>query len=351
MHKSKKNSRMISKALFSSLLLLSLTNPLAAQAAPRSIAQEDEMIDSDLVEEELLNSGDEAPPAAEYPYPGAKEEGVVAAAPPPPTERPRVISEKTGDYYYDKQDVEPPRQYKVSDEPAKFSGRAGVEKPATTTASGEFHYTTEASPRHAAASFRVGLFQPPEIVNGSTKPNATDFATIYTKDALPVIFGDYEKILTTKVGRLGLKFGSGIFLAQGKGIFKEVDPGRRPDDVPEEQYTFFMLPNQLTAVYRFQYKDTQAIVPFVEGGGGFFTFMEIRDDDSSPRFGGAGTLVGAGGLNFLMDWIDPQAVRRLDTEYGINHVWLSTEFRYIKGLNNKYDFTSAVANIGVMMEF
>ncbi|RYZ76412.1 MAG: hypothetical protein EOP05_05110 [Proteobacteria bacterium] len=324
---------------------------MAALAAPRSLAQEEDMIDSDLVEQELLNSEDDAPPAAEYPYPGAKEEGVVAAAPPPPTQRPIKVNDETGDYYYGTDDTSAAKQYEVSDKPATFSGREGVEKPATTKANGEFNYVTEASPRNAAFSFRVGMFQPPEIINGSTEPSATDFATIYTKDQLPVIFGDYEKILTTKVGRLGLKFGSGIFLAQGKGVFKTVDPGRRQDDMPEEQYTFFMLPNQLTAVYRFQYSDTQPIVPFVEGGGGFFTFMEIRDDDSSPRFGGAGVLAGAGGLNFLMDWIDPKAIRRLDNEYGINHVWLTTEFRYVKGLNKKYDFTSAVANVGVMMEF
>jgi hypothetical protein len=337
-----------SRFIISTFLFLALASPLAAKAA-RSPAQEDSL-DSDLVEAELLNSEEEeAPPAAEYPYPGAKEEGIVAAAPPPPTQRPLKVNEETGEYFYGVAEDTRAKKYGAP-EPVTFSGRSDMEKPASISANGEFHYTTEESGRHALASFRVGMFAPPELSNNSTNPPAT-FASIYTDDQLPVLFGDYEKTLTTKIGRLGLKFGSGIFIAQGTGIFAKDDPNRRADDQPEEQYTFLMLPNQLTAVYRFQYSDTQPIVPYIEGGGGYFTFMEIRDDSKSPRFGGAGTLVAAGGINFLVDWLDRQAIRRLDNEYGINHVWLTTEFRQIVGLNKSYDFTSSVFNVGVLTEF
>lgn len=345
----------LSAALLTLVFATALSAPNLAFAATynsgRSIAQEDdESIDSDLVEAELLTTDEEAPPAAEYPYPGAKEEGIVAAAPPPELPRPLKVDEETGMYFYGTSEDNGSKTYTPDTKPVEFSGREGVEKPASILANGEFHYVTEESGKNALASFRVGLFQPPAIENSKANP-VVDFQEIYTKDALPVLFGDYEKTLTTKVGRLGLKFGSGIFVAQGKGVFAKKDDGRRANDVPEEQYTFLMFPNQLTAVYRFQYKDTQPIVPYVEGGGGYFTFMELRDDNDSPKFGGAATLVAAGGVNFLMDWVDPQAIRRLDTEYGINHVWLTTEFRAIVGLNKNYDFTSSVINIGFLTEF
>jgi hypothetical protein len=179
----------------------------------------------------------------------------------------------------------------------------------------------------------------------------TTFQTVYTHDQLPVLFLDYEYPLTSKIGRLGLKFGSGIFVASGQGQFAEKNASRRPDDIPVERYTFLMFPNTLTAQYRFQYKDTQPIVPYIEGGGGYFTFAEFRDDNAGPKLGGALTTVAAGGINFLMDWLDPDAIRNLDLDYGINHVFLTIEAREIIGLNKNYDFTSSAFNAGFLMQF
>ncbi len=112
-----------------------------------------------------------------------------------------------------------------------------------------------------------------------------------------------------------------------------------------------MFPNQLTAIYKFQYADEQIFVPYVEGGAGYFTFMEVRDDGQSTKFGGAAVTVAAAGANILLDWLDRQSVRQLDNEYGINHVWLTGEYRYIVGLNPTFDFTSGVISAGLMVDF
>jgi hypothetical protein len=348
----------------------------------------EEDINKELLDSELGVETDDTPPPAEYPYPGATEEGIApedaprtAQAPQTPQmaespsiepnmaiERPVKIDEDTGEYQYDTKVSPPtPREraggelprkaldngeyvYDTNTPPPAFVGVPGQEKPLEIRANGEYRYATEQTEQTGSASFRIGFFAPPMIKNESTTPPTT-FEEIYTKDQLPVLFADYEIPLTKKLGQLGIKLGSGIFVASGKGKFASVDSNRRADDIPLERYTFFMLPNTATAIYRFQYKDGQTIVPYVEGGAGYFTFAEFRDDNSSPRIGGALTTVVAGGLNILMDWLDPQAIRNLDTEYGINHIYLSLEARQIVGLNKSYDFTSSIFNAGFTMQF
>jgi hypothetical protein len=357
---------------------IALTACLLLVSAPTARAQEtlEDNINKELLDSELGPTPEDAPPAAEYPYPGAQEEGIVteervAQAPEEPrmVERPKSINEETGEYTYDTK-VEPPTPrerdggelpnkatrdgeyvYDTDSKEPQFVGRPGQEKPLVMRADGEFRYATDQSEQTGSASFRVGLFGPPMITNETTKPKSTTFADVYTKDQLPVLFFDYELPITKKLGQLGLKLGSGAFIANGKGKFASEDPNRRANDVPLERYTFFMLPNTATAIYRFQYKDGQTIAPYVEGGAGYFTFAEFRDDSQGPRFGGALTTVVAGGVNILLDWLDPQAIRNLDTEYGINHIYLSLEAKQIVGLNKTYDFTSSIFNAGFVMQF
>lgn len=340
-------------------------------AVADDVYEEEEDLNGEFVEAELTGSDtDEVPPEAEYPYPGAKEEGFAEQRPGQQPqrelvhERPKKIDDE-GHYFYDTAVAEPtfsgragtpaPKKTTKAGEfhydthtETKFSGRESVEAPIQITEQGEFYYTTEQSPQNRSASLRLGFIQPPDIRN---RDSGVLFQEVYSKNQLPVLLGDYEWRLTSSIGRLGIKFGSGLMTAQGRGQFRSADPSRRPDDIPEERYTFLLLPNQLTAIYRFQYADEQVIVPFVEGGAGYFTFMELRDDNASPKFGGAAATVAAGGANILLDWLDRKAIRNLDSDYGVNHVWLTMEYRMIIGLNKTYDFTSGVINAGVLFDF
>ena len=369
--------------------------PVSKTLAANKLAQEtvEDDINKELLDSELSPAAEpeDAPPPAEYPYPGAKEEGInpedapkTAKAPQAPAEkpvaqptqinealeRPKKIDPDTGDYIYDTTPTKPvpaerdpernpigvsdSGEYQYSEKltPPVFSNRAGAEKPIEIKGNGEFKYATEESPTSATASFRFGFFGPPApgLENDSADHKVT-FQDVYLKDQYPVLFFDYEFPLTRKVGHLGIKLGSGIFVASGNGVFQTTDPARRSNDLPLEKYTFLMFPNQLTAQYRFQYNDTQLFVPYVEGGAGYFTFMEFRNDNASPRIGGALTTVAAGGLNILLDSLDRDAIRDLDIEYGINHVFLSLEARAIVGLNKNYDFSSTIFNAGFMMQF
>lgn len=276
-------------------------------------ADSDQVTTTGEITKEIAEEKDEQPPA-EYPYPGATEEGYEA----------------------------PRTALRAQDTPVSIA------RPIKISKSGEYFYGFKSSSKNASASARFGFFGPPSIVN---PVNNRAFEDLYTNADVPTLFFDYEKFFTTSFGRFGAKLGSGVFFSQGSGAFVvEADP-ERANREPVEKYSFLMMPNSLTAVYRFQYSDTQVLVPYVEGGGGYFTFVEFRDDGESPKFGGSAVGIAAAGFSFLMDWLDQQSVRELDNEYGINHVWLTGEYRLIQGINKEYDFTSSVINAGIRMEF
>lgn len=346
-----------------------------AQSTGQEQQEEDDLLSAEIVQDTLTEE-EEPPPKPEFPYPGAlSEEGfgdpaprtAEAPSPPPPPStlpRPQKIDDDEN-YYYGtdvetpvpsgRPGIEPPIRtnpegeyfYREPAEKAEPSHRAGTEKPIQTNQQGEYFYETEKSPRHGSASVRFGVMTPPKLKNPL---NGATFSEIYSDSNAPVVLFNYEWLLTSKVGRLGLKLGSGVVAASGNGRFKI--PTGRPDPVADERFTFLMFPNQLTAVYHFQYADEQVLVPYAEGGIGYFGVVELRDDDKAPKFGGSLVTVAAGGVNILMDWIDRRSIRQLDLEWGINHVWLTLEFRQIIGLQtNKLDFTSSVVNAGVIVEF
>lgn len=256
---------------------------------------------------------DEEPPPPEAPYPGAAEEGFAQLDPSSPA---------------------PPSQTIQT-----------LENPIQRGSDGTYYYGVDDSPRDFAASVRGGLFGAPAIQNPR---NGRFFEEIYQESDIPTIFLDFEWQLKTFVGDLGIKAGTGIFYAQGDGKFANPD---RQFDTPPEEFTFIMAPNTLSAIYRLSFHEKQPIVPYAEGGVGYFTFMELRDDDGGPKFAGAPVTFFAAGAAFLLDWLDPKAVRDLDREYGINHVYLTAEYREIIGLDDTYDFSSRVIGGGIMMEF
>lgn len=361
-------------AAFAALLCLSLNS------MPAAFAQDDEMEDElsgELIEAELTETEEEAP-APEYPYPGAKDDEFKQkpAARASNTvqrfakdvERPVKIDEDEGSYYYDTNIPDPTQQQGANDAPKK-TNKAGeffyekgdgdvnyqlknpTEKPVRMTAEGGFRYKTESTPQNRSANLKIGMFSPTELKNPET---GSSFEKIYKQSTLPVVLIDFDWRLVSSIGRLSVKATSGIYSGSGTGEFRDdtdTASKRRLDDIPNEKFTFLLFPNQLTAVYKFQYADEQILVPYVEGGLGYFTFAEIRDDGSSNKYGGSLVTVAAAGGNLLLDWMDRQSIRNLDNEYGINHVWLTAEYRYLVGLNKVYDFTSGMISAGLMVDF
>ena len=314
----------------------------------------------------------EQAPAPEFPYPGARERAFrppipigedPAPTPNPELPRPSGITEN-GEYIWDAAKPAPseprnpnlPRPRSMDDAngyeygpPAKAAippnPIPGVERPTEVTASG-YHYKLPSTDTGGSWSLRFGIMAPPGIKN---LKNDASFGKIYGDSSQGTLLIDREWCIFKSLGHLGLKIGSGLMVASGKGQF--VDPAVRSQWTAEENFTFIMFPNTATLVYRFQYADNQTIIPFAEGGAGYYTFTEMRDDDKGPKFGGAAVAVAAGGILIDLSFLDPAAITRLDADYGINRVYLSLEAREVAGLSSTYSFTSTVFNGGIVADF
>lgn len=327
---------------------------------------------------------EDAPPAPEYPYPGAQgtapvepiapeledtgigEEVIAAEDVPEPTidtttptakgkwptsakQRPRQFQkvksvDDEGAYIYETSAEPEVRQYEAAQAPT-FSNTPGREKPMTITNEGEFQYPVKESEFSGAAGVRFGMMGAPSLRNSS---NGLSFQDIYGKEDVPGLLFEYEYPFTRAIGRMGLKFETGVYSRQAAGRFK--DPAKIAE-IPEEKFTFVMIPLQVVLQYRFQFADAQWVVPFVEGGATYHGIVELRDDNKKPKFGGAPAAVFGGGVNILLDWIDRASVRQLDADYGINHVWFTAQYRQLAGLKSDLDLTSHLISGGFTFDF
>lgn len=339
-----------------------------AQAAPSPAEAQVEPLEDATSSTPIEALEDDSAPPAEYPYPGSTEvapataptkkkrtktvksiKGEKFSDTPTPVisngwgEKPKHVNED-GDFIYESLGETPPKNY-GEPEPVKFSGTPGREAPSTITVDGEFHYPVATSEFSGAGGIRFGLMAAPDIINGS---NGLSFKDIYGSAEVPALLFEYEYPLSQAIGRIGIKAESGFIATSAKGRFK--NPARA-GEIPEERFTFLMVPLQASVIYRFQFADNQWLVPFVEGGGGYYGIVELRDDSKAPKFGGSPVAVAAGGVNILLDWLDRQAVRQLDADYGINHVWLSLQYRQIIGMKEDLKISSNLITAGFTFDF
>lgn len=326
-----------------------------------------------FVQAQDLEPLEETPPPAEYPYPGstspqppAETKGENPVEPTQPrsrakkkrirfsdvstptksngwAEKPKAANDE-GDFLYETQPENQVREYGKPD-PIKFSKTPGREAPQSISLDGEFRYPVSTSDYTASGGIRFGMMSPPSLRNAS---NGLTFKDIYGDGMVPALLFDYEYPFTRSIGRLGLKAESGFIASTARGRFKKA---ARLNELPEERFTFLMIPLQATVIYRVQFADAQWIVPFVEGGGVYYGIAEVRDDGKQPRVGGAPAAVVAGGVSILLDWLDPHSIRQLDADYGINHVWLTLQYRRIGGLKSDLDVSSQMATAGFTFDF
>ncbi|HEX4924255.1 MAG TPA: CFI-box-CTERM domain-containing protein [Bdellovibrionales bacterium] len=210
------------------------------------------------------------------------------------------------------------------------------------TKEGAYIYKRNPSEQKSAVSLRGGTFN----VSGAVNPETgLAFEEVYDSSGV-IVFFDYEWQLLRGIGKLGLKFGTGIYAASGDGRFLN-----NTALTARERYTFVMFPNNISAIYRLQYWDKQIIVPFVEGGGGYYTFVEVRDDFKRTKYGGVPIGQFAVGGSLLLDFLDPSAMVEMDEDHGINHLWLTAEYRYIESFKDDFDISNSMFSAGFLFEF
>lgn len=218
------------------------------------------------------------------------------------------------------------------------------------TKEGDYLYKVDESKQNRASSFRVGIFNPTNLENPDQAGQAgSTFEDNYDQTNNPAIMFDYEwQLWRMSVGKLGVRAGTGAYIAQGNGHFVSTT---NQGLTPREIFTFWAMPNTLGLVYRAHVWDRQLLVPYAEGGGIVFAFGEFRDDEKPPKWGGALAGYFAGGVALNLTYFDALSRAQLDREYGINRVYLTAEYRQIIAITQTYDFTSDLVNAGFLMEF
>lgn len=213
-------------------------------------------------------------------------------------------------------------------------------------------YGTKTSEQNRAFSFRFGYYDPSRLENpeAAGQPYST-ISDNYDSTSNPTLLIDYEwQLFHLGLAKLGLKIGSGLYVAQGNGHFVTT-PTSSDVSTPRERFTLLIFPNSLGVVARFQVWDQQFLVPYVDGGLTAFGMAEMRDDNQNTKFGGALATYAAAGGQLNLSSLDAISRAQLDREYGINRIYLVGEYRTIIGLSDKFDFTSDLINGGFLMEF
>jgi hypothetical protein len=221
-----------------------------------------------------------------------------------PIERPEEVDKDTGDYFYKPKKESAAIRYKIDPRPATKK----------------------------AAFLRFGTVGPYDLASDNS-----NYKDVYTDSSSFVIYAEYERVLGHLMGNWSVKFGTGVTTESGSGQFLVPDSQGR---LPREKYNLFVLPNTVLMSYKLRFSDNQWVVPYVEGGGGYFTFVEYRNDGDSTSYGGAFVTAVTGGLLLNLNLLDDITAGSLYEDYGIANMWLDLQFRQNIGLDDKKDFTS-----------
>jgi hypothetical protein len=249
-------------------------------------------------------------------------------------------ADEEGNYYYNESNQAMERE--VGDEQEIIPKKENYDKGLKSVMSdGSYLFETEESEQSGSFSVRSGLMAVPYIVNNE----GVTFADIYSDKPLSIIFFDYSW-QAQMFGKWGLTIGSGIGQATAPGRFLS-----DPTEEALEKYTIFVFPNHLSITYRFQYTKAPFIAPYISGGVCAFAFGEKRDDLHQTKGIIARGAQVAAGIKFNLGVIDSQGAFSLDSEYGINNIWLDVEYKIIKGIQSDRDISANVINAGISFDF
>ena len=212
-------------------------------------------------------------------------------------------------------------------------------------------YKTKPSPQKHAAYFHAGPANFAGLVNNVT---GMSYNQIYGNPNPILVNIDGEWQFFQKVGKLALKGGLGISTATGFGRF-QFQTVVRPNPISEQPFIFVTIPVNAGLIYHAQFWDHQPLVPFVEVGGDYFGMFEYRNDKAELTqalisAGGAAWHFAAGG-QFQLDFLDKEGIWSLDSEYGINHIYLTGDLRQFIGVSSTFNFTQTIIEGGILVEF
>lgn len=299
------------------------------------------------LDEEFDQAAKAGGPATELKAGGTVETAPVVEATPAAPATPEVTPIPVAAPIAEESDGRLVRELPAGGGKARFIKHPGAKKGLTLIdRDGSYYYTPTRTSKHEQTStVRLGAIKPPPAISAELATGTVNYESIYGSGSPFTILYDYEWMPLQGFGELGVQAGFGLFTSQGNGRF--VDNGA----VAREKYTFYGLPLNLGVVYRLNFFARQWVVPYVSGGGSYFVLGEIRDDGKAPHFVGTPAAYAAGGLMFNISALDRETSFRLDSEYGINTLWMTLEGRQVQAVNKDLDVSGTVFSLGIGADY
>ncbi len=241
-----------------------------------------------------------------------------------------IDQDSRGGYYYS-------RKKKARESTVKYGP-----KPAKIEKDGTYIYNMEVGETQNTFYLRGGVLGSPEI----TASNGSTFDDIYGNSNNFVLAIEYDWILSSN---LFLKLGSGFTSTEGQGRFEDGSEAR-------EKFQFYIFPNTLSLAYKLQIGDIQYLTPYIEGGAGYFAFIENRSDGDVFSFNGettkyGGAFVGTATAGLLISLSKFSNGTSLRTDYGATQSWIDLQYKQVFGLDKRKDFSSNMITGGFAIGF
>jgi len=218
------------------------------------------------------------------------------------------------------------------------------------------------SPRSMAMEFRLGPYTP-DIDSGLSN-GATPSATVFGNGTHLLYQLEVDYDLLQSFGTLAVGVGIGYFRETAKAFVGTSD-GASTGVRSFDETALRLVPVSLLAVYRmdvFAERWNVPLVPYAKLGLNY-TFWKVTDGNGDvatlPQGGrGAGGTAGwqaSAGLALQLDILDPASMREIDSETGLNHMYVFCEYAHVDasglGMGNRLHVGDNTWSTGLLLEF
>lgn len=218
------------------------------------------------------------------------------------------------------------------------------------------------SPQNFALEVRGGPYYPD--VDDEFDGSATPFQDSFEDHSrLRVGFEVDWQALRTPIASLGVGLSAGLIRYVGTARFEG------SGEKSSEETTLIVVPLVAVAVVRFDFAIREWQIPLAPYAKlGFGTYLWFAEDgDGTARADGpdgeADAVLGSGrthglelsgGVAFLLDFLEPQAARKLDADAGVNHSYLFAEILWANidgfGASEVMNLGDTTWNLGLLLE-
>lgn len=204
-------------------------------------------------------------------------------------------------------------------------------------ADGTYYYKEGPKPHRNSWNIHGGPYLPQNLFNPQ---NNYTFTEVYGNKAKPIIFADFFW-KPFKHKNFSFLLGTGLMPASGNGRFSNNVVS------DNEKFYLFTFPNRVGLDYAFKIFNTQILVPYINGGFKFFSFIEMPRSfklDKIKIGNSTGSFFG-GGLMINLSFLDRNAAAEMNADYGFKQTWLMVNYSsftsFKEGLNFGADSISA----------